>query len=111
MKIEETKEGSVTVLALEGAIDIDNCRTLREKLNGLLDTGRYVALLDFSKVVFISSAVLGVLIRSAQRFEDAGGKLALCSLDDNVRSVFQVAGLEKFFVIHSNAKEALEDMS
>jgi anti-anti-sigma factor len=104
--------GKNVVAELDGPIDSDNCQLLRDELNGLIDVGYSRILLDYSNVNFVSSAGLGVLIRFAQRLEEiADSKLCLCSLDERVESVFQVAGITQFFEIFTDHEEALSSMS
>ena len=99
------------ILAPEGSINIDTSRILKKELNGLIDTGRTAVLVDFSGVDFMTSTGLGVLVAFAKRVEQVTGKLALCSLSDDIQSIFDTAGFTPFFDIHQSAKEALASLS
>ena len=111
MMIDKSTVGDVTIVAPKGSIDINTRAILKEALDGLIDTGRTVVLVDFSSVDFITSTGLGVLLGFAKRVEEVDGKFALCSLGDDIRSVFDTVGFTSFFAIHQSTKEALASLS
>jgi len=64
--------------------------------------------IDFDGVEFISSAILGKLIKLSGRVvTDQRGHLKLCSLDERIAEVFKITGLEKLFSIHKTRSEAV----
>ncbi len=109
--IDRSTVGDVTIVAPKGTIDIDTSRIFKEELQGLIDTGRTVILVDFSAVNFMTSTGLGVLVAFAKRVEEVDGKFALCSLNDDIQSVFDTVGFSPYFDIHQSAKEALASLS
>jgi anti-anti-sigma factor len=111
MMIDKSTVGDVTIVAPKGSIDIDTSRILKEELHGLIDTGRTAILVDFSGVDFMTSTGLGVLVAVAKRVEEVDGNLALCSLSDDIQSIFDTVGFTPFFDIHRSAKEALASLS
>ena len=111
MMINKSTVGEVTIVAPEGTIDIDTSKVLKEALIGLIDTGRTVVLVDLSGVDFMTSTGLGVLVAFSKRVEEVDGKVALCSLNDEIQSVFDTVGFTPFFDIHRSAKEALASLS
>ena len=65
-------------------------------------------LIDFGGVEFISSAILGKLIKFSGRVvTDRQGQLKLSSLADRIAEVFKITGLEKLFSIHKDRAAAL----
>jgi anti-anti-sigma factor len=63
------------------------------------DLGERELVVDFRNVEFISSDVLGVLLRMRQSVKDQGGTLSLQGLRDRVYEVFAVTRLNSFFSI------------
>ncbi len=55
--------------------------------------------LNFAKVKFFSSGLLGLLIRVHKRVIEAGGHLQLSNLNGKVRKVFEMTQLVKVFDI------------
>ena len=58
-------------------------------------------LLDFSKLKYISSAGLRILLLAAKKVQQAQGKLILYSLQPNVREIFDLSGFTSMFTILS----------
>ncbi len=55
--------------------------------------------LDFAKVKFVSSSLLGLLVKVHKRVIEAGGHLQLCNIDGKVRRVFEITQLVNVFDI------------
>ena len=80
-----------------------------EQLQRLVDEkpGReYV--LDFRKVQFLSSSVLGRLILLQKKVASAGGRLVLCGIAKEIFEVFKITKLDKVFTIKEDVKGALK---
>jgi len=65
-------------------------------------------LIDFENVEFISSAILGKLIKLNGEIEDRGGQLKLCSLTERIREVFKVTQLYRHFGLYKNRDKAIK---
>ena len=57
-------------------------------------------LIDFDGVLFISSAILGKLIKLNGRVLDRKGQFKLSSLSDRIAEVFKITGLDRLFSIY-----------
>ena len=55
--------------------------------------------LNFAKVRYVSSALLGLLVKIHKRVIEAGGHLQLCNLDGKVRRFFEMTQLVRVFDI------------
>ena len=62
---------------------------------------------DLSGVTFIDSSGLAVLINAMQDIKEYGGKLTLAGITNNVRSIFETARLDQFFLIGPRDDELL----
>ena len=67
--------------------------------------------LDFCNVRFLSSAVLGLLIRVSKKTYEQGGQLKLCNISPNIYEVFKITRLTKIFDICEDVNSALEDLA
>ncbi len=56
-------------------------------------------ILSFTNVRFMTSAVLGLLVRIHKKVAEKGGTLQLSNLDSNLRRVFEITQLTKIFDI------------
>jgi anti-sigma B factor antagonist len=65
-------------------------------------------LLDFSRVDYLSSAVLTELLRVNDKVLAHGGTLRLCGLNADIRKVFEITNLDKVFTIYGELKPAID---
>ncbi len=107
MDIEAAKQGEVVVLAPVGSLNTQTSPKLEQKAVEHLNASERKFVVDFSKVDYISSAGLRVLLMLAKRLKGQGA-LALCGLSDDVRKVFAICGFERDFTIARTRDEALE---
>ncbi|MBN2138707.1 MAG: STAS domain-containing protein [Sedimentisphaerales bacterium] len=66
-------------------------------------------ILDFGNVRFLSSAVLGLLIRVSKRVYEKDGQLKLCSINPKIYEVFKITRLTKTFDIYTDLESAIGD--
>ncbi len=65
-------------------------------------------LLDFSGVDFVSSLMIGQILRLQKQCRLNEVRLKLCNLSLNVLEVFKLTGLTKLLEIHTDADQAME---
>ena len=65
-------------------------------------------ILDFEKVNYLPSAMLGKLVVIRNKVSALGGSLKLVNLQGPVKQVFEMTQLEKIFAIFSDVDSALE---
>ena len=95
------------LIALEGEIDLHESPTVREALRGLIEKKLPHVFVDMAAVTYIDSSGLAVLIEAMQKVHGYGGRLALCGIRDNVRTVFELARLDQVFKIFPDVKSAM----
>jgi len=89
-------------------LDGESIQILGEQLFDLVDNqGNRKLLLDFEKVVFVSSAALGKLITLNKKLQQAGGKLVMCKIGKEILEVLEVTKLDKLFHIYADQQGAL----
>jgi anti-sigma B factor antagonist len=110
-RLEVEKMGDVTIACLsDRKILIEqHIQVIGDQLLNLVkESGEKKLLLNFRNVEYMSSAVLGMLVTLNKSVKAAGGKLVLCSIDPQIREVFEITKLDKLFVIRSDEQEALQ---
>jgi anti-sigma B factor antagonist len=101
------KNSNDHVLPLEGEIDLHVSPRISASLGAMIDEKPEQVVVDLSKVSYIDSSGLAVLIEGMQNVEAYGGKFALVGLQENVRPIFEIARLDQVFRIFPDAKAAL----
>jgi anti-sigma B factor antagonist len=100
----------VTIVNFQDASILDTAQIeqIGEQLYDLVDgRARRKIVLDFTKVRFLSSSALGILITLRKKADAIKGQIALCALREEIREVFKITKLEKVFKIYGNEDEAL----
>ena len=89
LKINVVKrERGVYHVVLFGPLDSDTCNDLAEKTNALLVQGTKAIVLDMGGVNYISSLGLGAIFNIAQGLKRVNGRLAITSLQPQIKKVF-----------------------
>jgi anti-sigma B factor antagonist len=80
-----------------------------EQLQALVDekAGREL-ILDFRKVQFLSSSVLGRLVLLQKKVAATKGRMILCAIAKEIFEVFKITKLDKVFTVKEDAKAALK---
>lgn len=94
LRIELAQDGRII---LAGRLDAAQARKAQDFLDGIEMPGE----LDCEGLEYISSAGLGVLLRTQKRVMASGGGLKLVKVSRHIRDVFRYSGFDKIFVIES----------
>jgi anti-sigma B factor antagonist/stage II sporulation protein AA (anti-sigma F factor antagonist) len=96
------------VLRIDGRIDAASSPILERKLSQLIDDQHTHLILDFTRVDYLSSAGMRVLLAAMKKLRAHRGSLVLFSLSDEVAEIIRMAGFDKILHLCSNEKEALQ---
>lgn len=83
---------------MAGRLDASQARKAQEFLDAMENPRE----LDFARLEYISSAGLGILLRTQKRVMGQGGGLRLVNVSNHIRDVFRYSGFDKIFVIASS---------
>lgn len=108
VNIKQNKHGDVMVLALSGKImgGPDHERFLGE-IKTLVSDGQVDVLLDMSKVTWVNSTGLGILVSGFHTLKKNGGRLKICSVSDRIDNILNVTQLKLVFDTYATCEEAL----
>ena len=97
MTITKTQNGTDLTLALEGRLDTITAPELEAELKKSLPGAENLCL-DFTKLDYISSAGLRVLL-SAHKVMSANGGMKIVNVNEIVKEVFEVTGFADILTI------------
>lgn len=103
---KEHKEG-VHIISVFGEIDAGSSIYLDNAFKEALENNEKKIATNMSGLEYISSAGLGVFISHLEEFENNNVKLVLFGINEQVKQVFDILGLEKLLKIVSDEKDAL----
>jgi anti-sigma B factor antagonist len=95
------------VLPLDGEIDLHVSPRVAASLGAMIENKPPRLVVDLSKVTYIDSSGLAVLIEAMQNVEAYGGKFILAGIQDNVKPIFEIARLDQVFIIFPHVDAAL----
>jgi anti-anti-sigma factor len=110
MDISEQRQADVVILALSGKLDATTAKTFEERIIGAINSGTQRLVVDLSQLDYVSSSGLRVFLLAAKRLQTANGKIVLCSMQDHVRQVFDLAGLSSLLYIYASRDEAVKSL-
>lgn len=93
------------VIQPEGILDSVNTNNLRRDILDTINGEVKVILLDLQNITFMNSSGLGALVAILKAVKAKGGELALCSLSDQVRIIFELSRMERIFQVFENLQQ------
>jgi anti-sigma B factor antagonist len=100
------QNATVVTLTDEKLLEDQDIKALEDSIMPLIDSPVNLVI-DFGSVKFLSSAVLGLLIRISKRVNEHKGKLKLCGIGPRIYEIFKITRLDEIFDIHDDAKKAM----
>jgi anti-sigma B factor antagonist len=94
LAIDFGPEGSVVVVGRLDAAQSPVAQAFLDRVEGTVT-------LDCSRLVYISSAGLGVLLKTQKRLLASGGKLRLTGVSRHLQDVFGYSGFDQLFEIEA----------
>lgn len=94
LAIDYAGDGAVVI---SGRLDAAQCAAAQAFLDKVQGTVK----VDCRALEYISSAGLGVLLKTQKRLMGAGGKLRLTGVSRHLRDIFQYSGFDQIFEIEA----------
>ena len=91
-EIESEVDG---IVAVEGRLDASQA----VKAQTFLDQVEGQCVLDLAKLEYVSSAGLGVLLKTHKRLMGAGSGIKLINVNHHIHDIFRYSGFDKLFEI------------
>ena len=98
MTISKNPNRTNLEIALEGRLDTTTAPELEQELKKSMD-GAETLTLDFSKLDYISSAGLRVLLSAQKLLNAVGGKMKVSGANEIVKEIFDVTGFSDILTI------------
>jgi len=106
--ISREEHGDVLVYAMDGELDIEEVRQLKQVLLKDLESGNTKIILDMHLVRFVDSSALGLFARIGRQLREAGGDLRFARLSEQTERVFSVFRLDQMYQCFKTVSGALK---
>ena len=107
MDIAEHTEADKLVIALGGRLDSNTSPDLEKLICPRMEDAVAV-IVDMSRLDYVSSAGLRVLLKAAKIARSSQHRLALAGLTPEVQEVFDISGFNAIFSIYESRQSAIE---
>jgi anti-sigma B factor antagonist len=97
----------IFVVSLAGEHDLYTAPKVQEALCSVIAAGATTIVVDLTETTFLDSTMLHVLLGARNELRD-GGQLRLVTSDPNLKRVFEIAGIDRFFDFYPSRRAAEE---
>lgn len=109
ISVQYEAEAVVITFTDEKILEEADVRAIEQSLLSVIEQAEQLNLvLNFGNVKFLSSAVLGLLIKLSRRIYEREGKLVLCGINPKIYEIFKITRLTKVFDICKDVDAAIE---
>lgn len=105
--IIEKRNGDVVIIKIEGELDALVAPKLKDKITKEMENGSKYFVIDFENLVHINSLAMGILRGKLKLVKDMGGDIKLVKLNDHIKEIFEMIGLDEIFEIYESENEAV----
>src|SRR5262245_58383659 len=107
MELTMTRRQAALVIGVQGRLDSGTSSRLEQELLALIAKAEHRLVLDCSQLAYITSAGLRAVLLAAKKLKNTDGTLVLCSLNEAVWKVFELAGFTRILSIRPTLEDAL----
>ena len=111
MRIQTQDYGNVTVVQLQGDLDIDSVEAFKTSITEVLESGRVGIVIDMSEVGFVDSAGLEHLLWSRDHCEQSKCQFRLAVLEETCQRILEVTRLDSEFDCYDELTEAVKSFA
>ncbi|WP_414548070.1 STAS domain-containing protein [Anabaena sp. CCY 0017] len=95
----------IKVLEPSGILNSVKGNELRREITNLTSTDADIILIDLKDVNFIDSSGLGALVAAMQAVKQSNGKLFICSVNDQVKTIFELTKMDRILQVFTTREE------
>ena len=110
MKIVQLEKEGVICLKIDGCLDAESAPEAETTVKGILKGGTQRLLFDLSRMEYISSAGLRVILMAVKELRNKKGKVVLCGLTPYVKEIFDVSNFSSIIPITDSVETGLLQM-
>lgn len=111
MNLEYTElTDGIRLIRLEGRLDLNGTYDIEVQFTNRCMGDNLRILVDLSKVSYVSSVGIPMLVNTAKSVVSRGGKMAFLSPQENVLKVLELVGVSQFIPIYYEQSLALEGL-
>ncbi len=108
MHVSVSKKNNLMIVAVEGRLDSVTSGELEAWVKETLSPPECDVVMDFSRLDYISSAGLRVMLNISKLISKSLHRFSMCSVQDHVREVFEISGFDSFIPIYKSPEDSMK---
>ena len=105
------KEKKFTTIRIDGRLDAVSSPILEKKILEIINGDTFNIVLDFSRLNYLSSAGMRLILSITKKLNLSGGALNCCSIGEDAMEIIKMAGFERIINIFPTEQEALQNFN
>ncbi len=104
-------KNGIAIVKFTGHLNALTAPEAERAIDEVVASGKQCLVFDLADLEYVSSTGLRVILSAVKEVMKMGGQVALASMNERVREIFDVSGLTSLFLITDSVEEALEKAS
>jgi anti-sigma B factor antagonist len=109
--IDVEHESGAVVVSAHGELDAYSAPALGEAFANVRSNASGNVLIDLTRVSFMDSTALGLVVRAVNGVVDDGGRACLVLPESSARRIFEITTLDRVLPVASSRAEALRELT
>lgn len=110
MELNFKTQNKILVAQICGELDQHYAKSIREAIDQNLGKGFSHLAFDFSRLDFMDSAGIGVIIGRYKNVTATGGKVAVCGANPQVDRILKISGIPKIIPCFDSVDAAVKSL-
>lgn len=108
MHLKLQNKGTTLIVSIIGELDHHSTEYIKQRVDGeIIKSTTKNIVFDFSKVSFMDSSGIGVIMGRYKNVENLNGKTAIINVNAQIRRIFEMSGLLRLIPIYDNIDSAI----
>src|SRR5512140_89634 len=109
VKTTTLQSGKIGVIEVKGSlVGGEETDELRNAVADFIEQGTKKLIIDLSKVTYLNSTAIGVLVSAHTTFAKNKGRVKLCGINKNINNIFVITKLTLVFDVSESREEAIK---
>lgn len=112
VKSTTVQSGKIGVIEVKGSlVGGEETDELRNAVADYVEQGTKKLVIDLSKVTYLNSTAIGVLVSAHTTFSKNKGHVKLCGINKNINNIFVITKLALVFDVYDSRNEAIKSFT
>jgi anti-sigma B factor antagonist len=107
-----TLDNGIGLIEVKGSlVGGDETVELRQAVAGFVDREYQKLIIDLSKVTYLNSTAIGVLVSAHTSYTRKGWQVKMCGVNNNINNIFVITKLTLVFDVKDSREDAIKSFT